>query len=355
MVQLYWQFPHVSQISPYCTLPLYRANDEQEAAAPGTGQLGAGCTSVERPRDRLVDLGIRHSRRQLPLGFPALAQCGTDCVHVAIAQAPSGEPREVAQEVELGAVGFDVCVLLGQDRIRAPGDAGVEEHDLLLESPPVSRGEPHLAGYHLIAGPEADVADPAECGNVLILLADGLSAAFDLDRASSLGKFFRRHLLPPVREQGVQQPDGDRGRGAKTGTRRGNVGECRDLHSVRHAGHLHGFPDELVLEILDALNDFLLGVVDVDVIVEALLDYHIDILVERAVEDPAAVLPVVAGQIGPATEQANSQGRLRDYHRAALTGHSSLARRYASAVPTSRKYPSTSTARAWPTSRGNRL
>src|SRR5215467_11197698 len=96
-----------------------------------------------------------------------------------------------------------------------------------------------------------------------------------------------------------------------------------------------------MLKVLDALDDLLLGVVDVDVVVEALLHNHIDILVERAVEDPAAILPVVARQVSPATEQADSQRRLGNDHRKARAGHSSLARRYASAVPMSRKYPST--------------
>ena len=109
-----------------------------------------------------------------------------------------------------------------------------------------------------------------------------------------------------------------------------------------------------MLEVLDARDDLLLGVVDVDVVVEALLHDDVDVLVDRAVEDPAAVLPVVAGQVGPAAEQADAQRCLGDDHRAARAGHSSRARRYASAVPMSRKYPSTSTARARPTSRGSR-
>src|SRR5215475_2890617 len=109
-----------------------------------------------------------------------------------------------------------------------------------------------------------------------------------------------------------------------------------------------------MFEILDAPDDLLLGVVDVDVVVEALLHDHIDVLVERAVEDPAAVLPVVAGQVSPPAEQADSQRCLGNDHRKARAGHSSLARRYASAVPMSRKYPSTGRAWARPTSRGSR-
>ena len=109
-----------------------------------------------------------------------------------------------------------------------------------------------------------------------------------------------------------------------------------------------------MLEVLDARDDLLLGVVDVDIVVEALLHDDVDVLVDRAVEHPAAMLPVVAGQVGPAAEQADAQGRLGNDHREARAGHSSLARRYASGVPTSRKYPSTSTALARPTSRGSR-
>ena len=84
---------------------------------------------------------------------------------------------------------------------------------------------------------------------------------------------------------------------------------------LRHAGHPHGLADELVLEVLDARDDLLLGVVDVDLVVEALLHDDVDVLVDRAVEDPAAVLPVVARQVGPAAEQADAQGRLGDDHR----------------------------------------
>src|SRR5262249_56340076 len=129
-------------------------------------------------------------------------------------------------------------------------------------------------------------------------------------------------------------------------------GQCGDLDSVRHAGHLHGFPHEFVLEVLDPRDDLLLRVVDVDVIVEALLHDDVDVLVERAVEDPAAVLPVVAGQVGPPAEQADAQRGRSDDHRGARTGHSSLALLYASGVPAAREYPSRSAAQAPATRRG---
>ena len=223
--------------------------------------------------------------------------------------------------------GLDVCVLLGQDRIRAPGDAGVKEHDLPLKRLARGRREHQFAGHHLIARPEADVADPAQCGNVLILLPDGLSAAFDLDRACLLGEFLRRHLSPLIRRQCVQQADGYRGRGSETGARGRDIGQSGDLNPARHAGHPHGLPDELVLEVIDARGDLLLGIVDVDVVIEALLHDHVDVLVDRAVKNPAPVLPVVGRQVGSSPEEADTQGRLGDDHRPARTGHSSRASR----------------------------
>ena len=70
-----------------------------------------------------------------------------------------------------------------------------------------------------------------------------------------------------------------------------------------------------MLEVIDSRDDLLLGVVDVDVVIEPLLDDHVDVLVDRAVEDPAAVLPVVTGQVGPPAEQADAQRCLGDDHR----------------------------------------
>ena len=95
--------------------------------------------------------------------------------------------------------------------------------------------------------------------------------------------------------------------------------------------------DELVLQVLDPRDDLLPGVVHVDLVIEALLDDHVDVLVDRAVEHPAAVLPVVPRQVGPPAQQADAQRCLSDDHRMARAGHSSLARRYALVVPMSRK------------------
>ena len=122
-----------------------------------------------------------------------------------------------------------------------------------------------------------------------------------------------------------------------------------------HARHQHGLPDKFVLQVLNPGDDLLPRVVDVDVLVEALLDDDVDVLVDGAVEHPAAVLGVVVGQVCPAAEQADPQGGLGNDHREeAQAGHSFRARWYASGVPMSRKYPCTGTTLARPTSRGSR-
>ena len=46
-------------------------------------------------------------------------------------------------------------------------------------------------------------------------------------------------------------------------------------------------------------------------VVEALLDDDVDVLVDRGVQHPAAVLAVERGQIGAASDQADPERRLR--------------------------------------------
>ena len=73
-------------------------------------------------------------------------------------------------------------------------------------------------------------------------------------------------------------------------------------------GHVHGLADEFVLDVLDPRHDLLLGVVDVDVVVEALLHDHVDVLVDGGVEDPAAMLAVVAWQVGATADAVRYAG-----------------------------------------------
>ena len=127
------------QALPYGALPLWRTDDEQEPATAGAGQLGARGARIERPATAASIWPFDTPDASFRLASQ-LSRTGPDRVHVAVAQPVDSEPREVAEEVELRPGDFDVRVLLGQDRVRAPGDAGVEEHDLLLEGPCVAAG-----------------------------------------------------------------------------------------------------------------------------------------------------------------------------------------------------------------------
>src|SRR5215475_15474510 len=151
----------------------------------------------------MVDLVVRHPGRQFPLGFPALPHHRTERVNVTTSQSPGAKPREVTQEVKLGARRLHLGVLLGQDGVRATSDACIEEHYLLLHSPAVSSAELQLLSDHPVTGPESDVPYPAKRSYVLVLLSDGFSAAFDLDHACLLGELFRRHLPSLIGEQRV--------------------------------------------------------------------------------------------------------------------------------------------------------
>ena len=121
----------------------------------------------------------------------------------------------------------------------------------------------------------------------------------------------------------MEQADRHRRRGAESGTGRRDIGEHGDLDPMLHPGHQHGLAHKIMLQILDARNDFLLRVVDVDVVVEALLDDDIDILVDGTVQDPTAVLEVVVGKIGATADQADAQRSLGDDHEGTLGRQSS--------------------------------
>src|SRR4051794_7452092 len=349
------ELAHVAELLPDGPLALQRADDEQEAPAPGPRHLGAGGSCRERRLDGLVDRRVRDAGRQLALGRPALVERDAERVDVALAQTVRGLAGEVAQQPQLGQAVGDVRRLLAEDRVRAPRDAGEEEHQLLLHPAADLRGQGELVDDHAVARPEPDVADPAVRGGVLVLLADRLAAAVDLDGAGAVGKLLGGELSPLVGEQCLQQAHGHRGRRPEPGPRRRDVGQRRDLDAAPDPRHVHGLADELVLEVLHPRNDLLRGVVDVDVVVEPLLDDHVDVLVDGRVEHPAAVLAVVVGQVGAATDQADAQGRPRDDHASVLLFQTARAASSAAGVPMSAKNASPSgTTAARPTSRGSR-
>jgi len=63
------------------------------------------------------------------------------------ARAVADQAREVAKEVELIPVGVDVGGLLGEDRVRAPSDSRVKQHDIPLQVQARGRGQLQLFGH----------------------------------------------------------------------------------------------------------------------------------------------------------------------------------------------------------------
>ena len=166
---------------------------------------------------------------------------------------------------------------------------------------------------------------PPERSDVLVLFADALAAEVDLDHACLLGELFAGELPTLIGREGMEQADRDGRRGAQPGARRGDIGKHGDLDPMLHPCHQHRFAHEVVVEILDARDNFLLRVVDVDLVVETLLDDHVHVLVDGAVQDPAAMLDVVVGEIGAAADEADAEWSLGDDHEGTLGRHSRTA------------------------------
>ena len=177
---------------------------------------------------------------------------------------------------------------------------------------------------HAAVAAEAEAAQPAVGGDVLVLLADRLAEALDLDLARLARELLGGHLLAAVDVEGVQESDREAARGAEARALRRDVGEQRHLDAALDARHAHRLADQLVLDLRDVRADLLLHVVEVDLVVEALLHDHVDVLVDRGGDDEALALGVVGRQVGAAARERDAQRGLRDDHAALPRASKSL-------------------------------
>ena len=203
------------------------------------------------------------------------------------------------------AAGRRVRRLLAEDGVRAAGDAGVEQQQLARHAAAASEAGAGSARRRRdrrgrSAGrrsrrtrPRTGPACRSACRQRSISIVQARSA-------SSSAVTCR----PWYANSACSKPDRHRRRRAETRTRGRDVGQRGDLDAAADAGHVHRLADQLVLDVLDPRHDLLLRVVDVDVVVEALLDDHVDVLVDGGVQHPAAVLAVVAGQVGARRRRA---------------------------------------------------
>ena len=92
----------------------------------------------------------------------------------------------------------------------------------------VARREVERTHLDLVVGMERERGDPADRGDVLVLLADRLAEAVELDVARELGELHVGRVLVAVGAEGLQRADGERARRAEPGAGR-DVGHRRDL------------------------------------------------------------------------------------------------------------------------------
>src|SRR5262245_12669254 len=213
------EFFHVRELLSHRALTLQRAHHEQEPAPSCARHLCAGCTRGKGSLDRLIDLRVRNAGGQSPFGLPALVEGCPQGVHVPSPKTARGLAREVPQLVQLREAIRDVRRLLTEDGVRTSRDARIEEQQLVLDLTAHQRGQLELIDDDAIPGAEVDVADPPEGRDVLVLLADWLVAAVDLDGACPVGQLVRGHLPTLICEEGVQKSNGYRGRGTEPGAR----------------------------------------------------------------------------------------------------------------------------------------
>ena len=146
-------------------------------------------------------------------------------------------------------------VLLLQDVRRGARVSREEKQEIVLEIRERFLGQPERHHFDSSAGTEVKAGHPAECGDVLILFADGFVQAVDFHLARLRGEFARMNDVALVRVQRLEQRGGETPAGAEAGA-------CWD---VRHrgdferrffldAGDPHGFADDGMLNLADAMD-----------------------------------------------------------------------------------------------------
>src|ERR1035437_8677945 len=93
-------------------------------------------------------------------------------------------------------------LLILENRPRVPGKPGEEQQQIVLELEETVHLHLQWAGSHTAVLIEREARDAAIGGRVLILFADGLAKAIDLDVAGELGQLVRMEQPAAV---GVQR------------------------------------------------------------------------------------------------------------------------------------------------------
>src|SRR5579862_2184309 len=126
--QIEWQLLQVGKRGTNRVLAVRRAEEEQEAASSGAGDLAADCAKVERALVELVDLAGADLAGELLLHFPAGVENSPDLVHIVVEQATFHIVYLALHGLKGVRLLVDIGALFGEDRVCLAGKAGVKEH-----------------------------------------------------------------------------------------------------------------------------------------------------------------------------------------------------------------------------------
>ena len=208
-----------------------------------------------------------------------------------------------------------LLVLLPEDVRGGPGIVGEEEQEVVFETVQRFGGDLERRGFHLLVGKKPETGDPAERGDVLVLLADRLPEGVDLDAARLLGQLLRVHQVLLQRVQGLEERGGEAAGRAEAGPGR-HVGHAGDLEMGRlHPDQPEGLANQRVLHLVHGADPLQLRVLEDELLIEGLVQRDIHVLVDRGGEHKPAVLPIVGGQIGAPPTKGDPQRAPGDDHR----------------------------------------
>jgi len=184
-------------------------------------------------------------------------------------------------------------ILIFQDCARAAGETGEEKQQVVFEIEHRVHAERQRLRDDLVLAREGEARDASICGDVLILLPDGLSQPVDLDMARQLGELTRMNQTLAVRIQRFKQCGRETARRAEPGTG-GDIRQRGDFDLRRFEIHQpHRFPDDRMLDLFRVAHFFELCIFQVDARNEWAHDGYVHIAIDRCRDEKSFMLAVV--------------------------------------------------------------
>src|SRR5262245_19112072 len=296
--------------------------EHQEATAAGTDQLAAQRPVRLRQLVPLVDPVVAHRTAALLLVFPVDVHQLGEAHQVAGLHRFLALVAQLLDEVQvvhhrLVALLAPVVLLLEDARRRA-AVAGEEQEQVVFKVVERFRADLQRPCLDMTVGQELEARQPAERGNVLVLLADWLPEPVQLDVAGLFGQLARMDEVLVVRVQRLQECRRETARRAQAGAGR-DVGHAGDLQARPvHAGQLERFTDNWMLNLVNIGDTLELGILDDQLWDKGVVQGDANILVDGRGEQEAGVLLIVRRQVSAATAQRDSQRAACDDHPANL-------------------------------------